>query len=75
MNSYVYSFKFTEDSTLLYVGSIQYLYKFDVNNQFKELCKYEIHTSYINNILCISNTIILTASDDKNIIKTDVNKK
>ena len=31
------SFKFTEDSTLLYTGSYKYLYQFDVKNQFKEL--------------------------------------
>ena len=71
----VYSFKFTEDSTLLYAGTFGYIYQFDINDQFKELFKEKIHKNYINNIYCISNTIILTASDDKTIINTDVSKK
>ena len=34
-----------------------------------------MHDGLISDIYCISNTIILTASWDKTIIKTDVSKK
>ena len=30
---------FTEDSTLLYAGSLGNIYQFDVKDQFNELCK------------------------------------
>ena len=66
---------FTEDSTLLYAGSLGDIYQFDAKDQFKELCKQSIHNSHINNINCISNTIILTVADEKEIIKTDINNK
>ena len=39
MNDFAVSCKFTEDSTLLYAGSKNYIYQFDVNNQFNELYK------------------------------------
>ena len=72
MNKFVGSCKFTEDSTILFAGTNGYIYQFDFNDQFKKLFKKKIH--YINNIYCIFNAIILTASDDCRIIKTDVSK-
>ena len=57
---YVYSCKFTDDSAFLYVGSSKIIYQYDVNNQFKEMYKYNIHDGYIFNIYCLSSTIILT---------------
>ncbi|KAM3132608.1 hypothetical protein pb186bvf_015280 [Paramecium bursaria] len=42
---------------------------------FKETYKSAIHSQPILNIYCITNTIILTSSIDKTIIKTDIIKK
>ncbi|KAM3136090.1 hypothetical protein pb186bvf_011895 [Paramecium bursaria] len=66
--------KFTDDSQLLYVGVSKRIYQFSVNNQFKKLCKYDLHRGDISNIKCITNTIILTSSQ-RYIIKTDMNTK
>ena len=75
LDNSVHSCRFTDDSALLYVGSQRLLYQFDVNNQFNQTLKYEIQDDYVNNIFCISNCIILTSSDDKTIIKTDIHKR
>ena len=66
--------KFTDDDTFLYVGSNQ-IYQFDVKNQFEKLYEKSIHGAYITNIICLSNTIVLTSSIDKSIIKTDIKRK
>ena len=66
--------KFTDDDTFLYVGS-DLIYQLDVKNQFEKLYEKSIHVNYITNIICISNTIVLTSSVDKSVVKTDIKRK
>ena len=71
----VFSCRFTDDDTLLNVGSNFHFYQFDVKDQFKKLHELRMHDSFIMNIICISNTVVLTSSFDKTIIKTDIKRK
>ena len=71
-NKYVSSCKFTEDSQMLYVGIFKTLFQFRVNSKFKKICKLHLSDHNIYNIFCITNTLIITSSDDNTIIKTDV---
>ncbi|KAM3133140.1 WD repeat-containing protein 33 [Paramecium bursaria] len=67
-----FSSKFTNDSTLLYVGdSYGQLNQFNVKDQFSLIQKLNIYQGLIYNILCISNSIFITSSSDGVIIKTD----
>ncbi|KAM3133137.1 WD repeat-containing protein 33 [Paramecium bursaria] len=68
----VTSLKFTDNSELLYVGIHSQIYQFHVNSNFKKLCIMQIHAFPIKNIFCMTNSIILTSSRDKYLIKTDV---
>ena len=73
LNHYVCSCKFSNDSKLFYVGTDSILYQYSVERKFKKVCKLNIHNDYIINIICISNTIVLTASLDHTIVKTNIN--
>ena len=50
------------------------LHRHNIYTKSKETYKSAIRSSPILNIYCITNTIILTSSIDKSIIKTDINK-
>ena len=55
--------KFTDDSTLLYVGTTIALYLFVVHSKFKLIFKYKLLKDYVTNIYCISNAMLLTSSN------------
>ena len=48
---------------------------YEIQADFKEIYRQKIHSSDINNIITISNEYLITCSDDKSIIKTEIKSK
>ncbi|KAM3131309.1 Ski complex subunit Rec14 [Paramecium bursaria] len=67
---------FTQDSSKLFVGMYGgYIYGYDVSDDFNQFFKQQIHSSHINIIITTQNDQLITCSDDRSIIKTDIYSK
>ena len=65
--------KFTDDNSYLFIGTgVGLLCCYDATNNFRQIYKSRIHSHSILNLFCISNSLVLTSSIDKRIIKTNI---
>ncbi|KAM3131827.1 hypothetical protein pb186bvf_016077 [Paramecium bursaria] len=69
-------FKFSDDSIYLYAGTANGgIIQFDSQNLFQQLTSLMIHSKIVIQLICISNIILLTSSQDNYIIKTNISLK
>ncbi|KAM3143073.1 DDB1- and CUL4-associated factor 10 [Paramecium bursaria] len=75
-NQIVAVFRFSDDSNLLTCGCDNgYFHCYDLQDNFKLIFSQELHDDCINDIKFISNYQIITCSQDKQIIITDMQNK
>ncbi|KAM3131715.1 hypothetical protein pb186bvf_016246 [Paramecium bursaria] len=72
----IWKCRFSDDSNFIFFGDqIGQLYQFNIQKDFQLICATKVHSSWFNDIKIINNEQVVSCSNEKQIIVTDLKNK